>query len=48
MSDNHAKPENMLIAMDDVVEAHLNNGLIDGEEASMKAADKKRFAQYVE
>lgn len=32
--------------MDDVIEKHMNEGLINGLEAYMKAQDKKRFEQY--
>ncbi len=32
--------------MDDCIDEHLNKGLIEGEEAYMKAIDKERFQQY--
>jgi twitching motility protein PilT len=32
--------------MDDMIEAHLNKGIIGGLEAYMKAQDKKRFEQF--
>jgi twitching motility protein PilT len=37
-----------MIQMDQSILAHLNNGLVDGEEAFMKAHEKAAFRQYLE
>jgi twitching motility protein PilT len=37
-----------MIQMDQSILAHLNNGIVDGEEAFMKAHEKAAFRQYLE